>query len=97
MIPQGSRQKFKCIIGVAVLFLFTSSSTISQENIRIPQKQMRVQVVSANGTPLTNAHIRVQLLHTDLDGSGWGNSPDTKQTDTEGFFVKDLREDMAVG
>ena len=93
MIPQSSRQKFKCIIGVAVLFLFTSSSAISQENIRIPQKQMRVQVVSANGTPLTNAHIRVQLLHTDLDGSGWGNSLDTKQTDAEGFFLKDLRED----
>ncbi len=93
MNSQGFRQKFKCIIGIAVLFLFTALPTVSQENIRIPQKQIRVQVVSANGMPLTNTHIRVQLLHTDLDGSGWGNSPGTKQTDAEGFFVADLRDD----
>lgn len=93
MNSQGVRQKFKCIIGVAVLSLFMSFSTVSQENIPNPQKQIRARVVSINGTPLTNAYIRVQLLHTDLDGSGWGNSPDTKQTDAEGFFLKDLRED----
>ena len=93
MNSQGSRQKFKCIIGVAVLSLFTSFSTLSQENIPNPQKPIRARVVSINGTPLTNAHIRVQLIHKDLDGSGWGNSPYTKQTDAEGFFVKDLRED----
>lgn len=96
MNPQCSRQRSKFIIGIAVLFLFTVSSTVSQENFqipRIPQKQIRVRVVSADGTPLTNAHIRVEVLHWDLDGSGWGNSPDTKQTDEEGFFVADLRVD----
>jgi len=93
MNSQGARQKFKCIIGVVVFSLFTAFSTVSEENIPNPQKQIRVRVVSINGMPLTNAHIRVQLLHTDLNGSGWGNSPDTKQTDAEGFFVQDLRED----
>ena len=93
MNSQYARQKFKFTIGIAVLSLFTASSTVSQENIRIPQKQIRVRVVSANGTPLTNAHIRIQVLHWDLDGSGWGNSRDTKQTDAEGFFVADLRLD----
>ena len=93
MNSQGSRQKFKCIIGVAVLSLFTSFSTLSQENIPNPQKPIRARVVSINGTPLTNAHIRVQLIHKDLDGSGWGNSPYTRQTDAEGFFVEDLGED----
>lgn len=93
MNSQCSRQRFKFIIGIAVLFLFTSSSTVSQENIRIPHKQIRVRVVSADGTPVTNVHIRVKVLHWDLDGSGWGSSPDTKQTDVEGFFVADLRLD----
>ena len=93
MNSQCSRQRFKIIIGIAVLFLFTSSSTVSQENIRIPQKQIRARVVSADGTPLTNAHIRVKVRHKDLDGSGWGSSPDPKQTDEEGFFVADLRLD----
>lgn len=60
MSSQGTRQKFKCIIAVAVLSLFTSFSTVSQENIPNPQKQIRARVVSINGTPLTNAHIRVQ-------------------------------------
>ncbi len=93
MNSQGARQKLKFIVGVLVLSFFTSFSTVSQERIPIPQKQIRARVVSINGTPLPNAHIRVQLLHTDLDGSGWGNSLDTKQTDAEGFFLKDLRED----
>jgi len=93
MNSQRSRQKFKYIIAIAVLSLFTSFSTVSQERLPIPQTQMRARVVSADGTPLPNAHIRVQILHTDLDGSGWGNSPDTKQTDAEGFFVADPRVD----
>ena len=93
MNSQRSRQKFKFIIGITVLSLLTSLPTVSQENIRIPQKQIRARVVSADGIPLTNAHIRIQVLHKDLDGSGWGSSPDTKQTDTEGFFVADLRVD----
>ena len=84
---------FYYIIGIVVLSLLISLPTVSQENIRIPQKQIRARVVSANGTPLANAHIRVRVLHKDLDGSGWGSSPDTKQTDAKGFFVADLRVD----
>ena len=88
------KKSLKFIIGTAALFLFTVSSILSQENIRIPQKQIRARVVSANGTPLTKAHILVRVRHKDLDGSsGWGNSPDTKQTDAEGFFLADLRLD----
>ena len=93
MNSQSFRQRFKFIIGIVVLSLFTLSSTVSQENLRIPHKQIRARVVSANGTPLANAHIRVQVLHKDLDGSGWGSSLDTKQTNAEGFFVADLRVD----
>ena len=93
MNSQCFRQKFKFIVGIVVFSLFTSLPTASQENIRIPQKQIRVRVLSADGTPLTNAHIRVQVRHKDLDGSGWGASPDTKQTDAEGFFLADLRVD----
>ena len=94
MNARYTQQKFKFIIAAVVLSLFTVSSTVSQENIRIPQKQIRTQVVSIDGTPLTNADIRVQVLHKALDDSrGWGYSPGTKQTDAEGFFVADLTED----
>ena len=93
MNRQCSTQKFKFIIGIVGLSLFTSLPTVSQKNIRIPHKQIRAQVVSVDGTPLTNADIRVQMLHKDLDGSGWGYSPGTKQTDAEGFFVADLTDD----
>ena len=69
MNSQGARQKFKYIIGVAVLSLFTSFSTVSEENIPILQKQIRARVVSISGTPLPNAHIRVQLLRALMCGN----------------------------
>ena len=53
--------------------------------------QVRARVVFADGTPVTNAHIRTHILHKDLDGSGSGHSSSGTHTDADGYFVKDLR------
>ena len=55
--------------------------------------QIRARVVFADGTPVTNAQIRVRMIRTDLDGSGGGSSSGGRQTDTEGYFVENLRVD----
>ncbi len=55
--------------------------------------QVRARLVFADGTPVTNAQIRVRMIRTDLDGSGGGSSSGGKQTDTDGYFVENLRED----
>lgn len=55
--------------------------------------QIRARVVFADGTPVTNAQIRVRMMRTDLDGSGGGSSSGGRQTDTEGYFVENLRVD----
>ena len=57
------------------------------------QPQVRVRIVSPDGTPLTNAQILTHMLRRKLDGSGYGSSGSTKQTDAEGYFVEDLRVD----
>ena len=55
--------------------------------------QIRARVVFADGTPVTNAQIRVRMMRTDLDGSGGGSSSGGRQTDTDGYFVENLSAD----
>ena len=55
--------------------------------------QVRARVVFADGTPVTNAQIRVRMIRTDLDGSGGGSSSGGRQTDTDGYFVENLSVD----
>ncbi len=55
--------------------------------------QVRARVVFADGTPVTNAQIRVRMMRTDLDGSGGGSSSGGRQTDSEGYFVENLKGD----
>ena len=57
------------------------------------QPQVRARVVSADGTPLVNATVYAAIQRKDLDGSGFGASGSTRQTDAEGYFVEDLRVD----
>ena len=61
-------------------------------NTNIPP-QVRTRVVSADGTPLVNTTIYVAVHRRDLDGTGYGDSSGTRQTDAEGYFVEDLRVD----
>ena len=55
--------------------------------------QVRARVVFADGTPVANTRIRTRMLRTDLDGSGGGSSSGGEQTDTDGYFVENLRVD----
>lgn len=55
--------------------------------------QVRARLVFADDTPVTNAQIRVRMTRTDLDGSGGGSSSSGRQTDTDGYFVENLRVD----
>lgn len=61
-------------------------------NTNIPP-QVRARVVSADGTPLVNTTIYVAVHRRDLDGTGYGASSGTRQTDAEGYFVEDLSVD----
>ena len=58
-------------------------------NTNIPP-QVRARVVSADGTPLVNTTIYVAVQRKKLDGTGYGGSSGTRQTDAEGYFVEDL-------
>lgn len=55
--------------------------------------QVRARVVFADGTPVSNAQIRMRMLRMSLDGSGSGSSGGTKETDSEGYFAEDLQVD----
>lgn len=55
--------------------------------------QIRARVVSADGTPITKAPIRIRVLRRDIDESGGGHSSMFRHTDAEGYFVEDLRVD----
>lgn len=55
--------------------------------------QIRARVVSADGTPITEAHIRIRVLRRDIDESGGGSSSRFRHTDAEGYFVENLRVD----
>lgn len=61
-------------------------------NTNIPP-QVRARVVSADGTPLVNTTVYVAVHRRSLDGTGYGTSGSTRQTDAEGYFIKDLQVD----
>ena len=55
--------------------------------------QIRARVVAADGTPITEAPIRIRMVRRDIDESGRGHSSGFRHTDAEGYFVEDLRVD----
>ena len=84
--PHFGRIRFSMEAGMEIEdVVITTNTTI--------QPQVRVRVVSADGTPLANANIHVAVQRKDLDGTGSGSSGNTTQTDAEGYFVEDLRVD----
>ena len=68
------------------------------ENVVITVKtdikpHIRARVVFADGTPLANTGIYVDLRHKDLDGSGKGHSTGPADIDADGYFVEELDEE----
>ena len=63
------------------------------ENIEIvvrPRMRVRGQVVFADGTPLANAKVQVNIRRRDFDEAGTGSRGESARTDNSGFFVSYL-------
>ena len=57
-----------------------------------PRMRIRGQIVFADGTPLANALIGVNIRQRDFDGRGTGSSGSGPQTDGAGYFVQYVDE-----
>ena len=57
-----------------------------------PRMRIRGQIVFADGTPLANALIGVNIRQRDFDGMGTGSSGSGPQTDGAGYFVQYVDE-----
>ena len=80
---QSFGQKLTALAGI-VVFSFTVVTKVQSDN----RPQVRARVVFADGTPLVNANIHVLVADRDFDGSGFGSSGSTLQTDAAGYFVE---------
>ncbi len=74
---------------------FAIEPGIHLENVEVtvqPRMRIRGQIVFADGTPLTNARIRISARQRDFDGTGTGGSGGAPWTDDAGYFVKYVDE-----
>ena len=65
------------------------------ENVEItvkPRMRIRVQIVSADGTPLANARVGIKIRHRSLIGMGSGTSSSSTETDDAGYVVEHVKE-----
>ena len=65
------------------------------ENVEVtvkPRMRIRGQVVFADGTPLANAPVGINIRRRDFDGTGTGNSGSRPYTDDTGYFVQYVEE-----
>ena len=65
------------------------------QNVKVtvkPRMHIRGQIVFADGTPLANALIGVNIRQRDFDGMGTGSSGSGPQTDSAGYFVQYVDE-----
>lgn len=61
------------------------------ENVEVtvkPRMRIRGQIVFADGTPLANAPVGINIRQRDFDGTGTGNSGSRPYTDDAGYFVQ---------
>ena len=74
---------------------FSIDPGIHLENVEImirARMRIRGQIVYADGTPLANAQVRLEVRRQDLDESGTGSSRSDTQTDYAGYFMKYVNE-----
>lgn len=55
--------------------------------------QISARVVSADGTPIVDSQIRVNMISRDLDGTGSDSRSRSNKTNSEGYFTEKLRVD----
>ena len=74
---------------------FSIDPGIHLENVEImirARMRIRGQIVYADGTPLANAQVRLEVRRQDLDESGTGSSRSDTETDYAGYFMKYVNE-----
>ena len=71
--------------------IFAIEPGVHLENVEVtvkPRMRIRGQIVFADGTPLANAEIGLNVRRRSLDGQGTGSSSGGSRTDDAGYFVK---------
>ncbi|MCG9127578.1 hypothetical protein JT359_08275 [Candidatus Poribacteria bacterium] len=79
-----------------MLFSLEPDAKIENALIKVKTKiipQIRVRVVAADGTPITDSQVITAMIRNDIDGSGSGRSRRPRNTDAEGYFTEKLRID----
>ena len=84
--PHFSKMRFSLEAGTEIENVVITVKTDIKPHIR-------ARVVFADGTPLANTGIYVDLRHKDLDGSGKGRSTGPADIDADGYFVEELDEE----
>ena len=70
---------------------FAIEPGVHLENVEVtvkPRMRIRGQIVFADGTPLANAEIGLNVRRRSLDGQGTGSSSGGSRTDDTGYFVE---------
>ena len=81
-----------------VTFVIKPGAHIENVEIKVkPRAYIRGQVLLADGTPLANAHIQLNVSYRQLDGMGEGAGSSSAETDDEGYFVKYLKRSGRPG
>lgn len=63
------------------------------ENVEVTVRhrtRVRAKIVFADGTPLANKEVRINIKARDLHGNGTGKIGATWQTDAQGYFIRYL-------
>ena len=69
-------------------FAIAADTDIKNVEITVSLRmRIRGRVLSADGTPLRNAHVNLGVKHRDVDGRGSGSGSGTRTLDADGYFV----------
>lgn len=70
-------------------FSITPGTQIGNVEVTVRLRmRVRAKIVLADGTPLANTEVRINIKTRDLHGDGSGNIGATLQTDAQGYFIQ---------
>ena len=71
-----------------IAFAIEPDAHIENVEIRVkPRQHVRGRIVFADGTPLANGRISINVQRRSPDGTGSGSSSSSGETDADGYFV----------
>ena len=65
------------------------------ENVEVivrPRMRIRMRIIFADGTPLSDARVGLKIRHRSLNGTGSGTSSSSSETDDAGYVVEYVRK-----